>query len=100
MADLIFKARRACDERQLRERLERAETELSSRHRLVPPASAAMKAVLEALERIAARPRSTVLLLGETGVGKEVLARYLHARTAPAAPFVHLNCAALHEQTA
>ena len=100
MADLIFKARRACDERQLRERLERAEMELSSRHRLVPPVSAAMKAVLEALERIAARPRSPVLLLGETGVGKEVLARYLHARTAPAAPFVHLNCAALHEQTA
>ena len=37
-----------------------------------------------------------VLLQGETGVGKEVLARKLHARSARAAyPFLKLNCAAL-----
>ena len=100
MGDLIFKARRASEERQLRDRLERAENELSARHRLIPPASQAMKDVIESLERIAGRPRSPVLLLGETGVGKEVLARHLHARSAPAAPFVHLNCAAISEQTA
>jgi len=37
-----------------------------------------------------------VLLQGETGVGKEVLARKLHAKSARAAhPFLKLNCAAL-----
>jgi two-component system response regulator AtoC len=37
-----------------------------------------------------------VLLQGETGVGKEVLARKLHARSARAGhPFLKLNCAAL-----
>jgi DNA-binding NtrC family response regulator len=100
MEDLIFKARRASDERRLRERLERAESELHQQHQLVPPASKAMKEVLEALEQIASRPRSPVLLLGETGAGKEVLARHLHARSAPMEPFVHLNCAAINEQTA
>ena len=52
------------------------------------------------LERIATTPRSPVLFLGETGVGKEVLARELHRQAAgEAAPFVHVNCAALPEST-
>jgi len=54
-----------------------------------------MLAALQMLERIATAPRSTVLLLGETGVGKEVLARHLHALQGGQGPFVHINCAAL-----
>jgi transcriptional regulator with PAS, ATPase and Fis domain len=48
-------------------------------------------------ERVAAAPIN-VLLLGETGVGKEVLAEFIHARSArAAAPLVAINCAALSE---
>ena len=36
-----------------------------------------------------------VLILGESGVGKEVIARYLHARSGRREPFVKVNCAAL-----
>ncbi|WP_020680941.1 nitric oxide reductase transcriptional regulator NorR [Marinobacterium rhizophilum] len=41
----------------------------------------------------------TVLVLGETGVGKELVARTLHAQSnRRQAPLVHINCAALPEQ--
>ncbi|MGE0482561.1 MAG: sigma 54-interacting transcriptional regulator [Gammaproteobacteria bacterium] len=47
------------------------------------------------VEKAAASP-VTVLLLGETGVGKEVFARSLHAQSARAErPFVAVNCAAI-----
>jgi transcriptional regulator with GAF, ATPase, and Fis domain len=52
-----------------------------------------------ALIRKAARSQVTVLLLGETGVGKEMFARALHIYSTRAkGPFVAVNCAALPEQ--
>jgi two-component system response regulator AtoC len=101
LSDLVMKARRATDELRLRERLTRAEGELSGRRKLIAPASAKMKEVLATLERIAQSPRSAVVLLGETGSGKEVLAWHVHRSGAgESAPFIHVNCAALPEATA
>jgi DNA-binding NtrC family response regulator len=51
-----------------------------------------------AMARKVARTPATVLLLGETGVGKEVMAKQIHAWSPRAsAPFVRVNCAALPE---
>ena len=57
----------------------------------------AMRVVYEQAAR-AARASISVLLLGETGVGKEVLARAIHRHSPRAAgPFMGMNCAALAE---
>ncbi len=60
--------------------------------------SASFRAAFGLLSKAAASPIS-VLLLGETGVGKEVFARWLHEHGARAGrPFVAVNCAAIpHE---
>jgi len=56
-----------------------------------------MSAVKRIAARIAAR-RSTVIILGETGTGKEMLARYIHEHSPRAAkPFVPVDCSSLSE---
>jgi two-component system, NtrC family, response regulator AtoC len=60
--------------------------------------SAAMKEVLRLASIVASSASTTVLIQGETGAGKEVVARYIHARSPRAsAPLQALNCAALPE---
>lgn len=65
----------------------------SSRHRLVgesPP----IRQVKALIERIAASP-ATVLIQGETGTGKELVARLLHHNSGRNGNFVPVNCGAI-----
>jgi two-component system nitrogen regulation response regulator NtrX len=60
--------------------------------------SPALRKVLEAVRR-AAPTNATVLLLGESGVGKELVARTIHRNSARSAHrFVQVNCAAIPEE--
>jgi DNA-binding NtrC family response regulator len=74
------------ENRQLRQRL--------GKHEIVWKGDA-MRRVMAQLERVAAS-ESRVCILGETGTGKELVARTIHERSARASgPFVTLNCAAV-----
>jgi two-component system, NtrC family, nitrogen regulation response regulator NtrX len=60
--------------------------------------SPSLRGVLEAVKR-AAPTNATVLLLGESGVGKELVARTIHRNSARAGQrFVQVNCAAIPEE--
>lgn len=64
----------------------------------LPTAADPETLALFALADRVAQADITVLVNGPTGTGKEVLARYIHARSSRAAgPFIAINCAALPE---
>ena len=81
------------ENRALKQRLERIEGPT----RLVGD-SRPMEQVRRLIDKVAPTD-STVLILGETGTGKELVARALHERSLRAdKPFVPVNCGALPEQ--
>jgi DNA-binding NtrC family response regulator len=62
----------------------------------VDPAS---QAVLRLLDRVADSD-AAVQIAGETGTGKELVARYIHRKSGRAGPFLAVNCGAIAEQLA
>jgi DNA-binding NtrC family response regulator len=65
-----------------------------------PPADiifAGMEKVRQEIEQVA-DSEATVLLLGESGTGKSLIAKALHHISGKEGPFVELNCAAMPEQ--
>jgi two-component system nitrogen regulation response regulator NtrX len=83
----VLKLRRLESEnRQLRQRL--------GKHEIVWTAEV-MRKIMAQVERVAAS-ESRVCILGETGTGKELVARTLHERSPrSSSPFITLNCAAV-----
>jgi two-component system response regulator HydG len=97
--ELLMRVRSAVERRQLARQVDLLQRQIQ------PPGSLdsligesdAMRRVKEVIRRAAPAP-GTVLITGETGTGKELAARAIHAGSARAErPFVALNCAALTE---
>jgi DNA-binding NtrC family response regulator len=97
--ELLMRVRSAADRRQLARQvdlLQRQNQPAASLDALVGE-SRAMAKVKDLIQRAAAAP-GTVLITGETGTGKELAARAIHAASSRAQrAFVAVNCAALTE---
>lgn len=95
--DVLLRLRRAVKERSLEKRVNLLEQQLDlERDKYVPLSNHPKMEQLLALARKVARTHSTVLIQGETGVGKELVARMIH-NWSPRAEhaFVPVNCGAL-----
>lgn len=89
---------RALDALTLRRRLESEQDERGSQYQLrnVASQSHTMKQLLEQIREVAENPKSSVMLLGETGTGKEFFARVIHHNgPRSAGPFIGVNCTAI-----
>jgi transcriptional regulator with PAS, ATPase and Fis domain len=72
--------------------------ETAAQKREVIAESASMRAVLNFVRRVAASEATTVLLEGENGTGKDLVAKTLHYQSLrQAEPFIAINCAAIPE---
>ena len=94
---VLVTVKKGLEVRELRQENRELKLAMESKYEMIGD-SPALRAVLEAVRR-AAPTSATVLLLGESGVGKELVARAIH-RNSPRAGqrFVQVNCAAIPEE--
>ena len=98
-ADLAFTLRKAQEREALRRENRELRAALAREHRFdaLVARSEPMKNLFTTIARVA-NFKTTVLINGETGVGKELVARSIHTRSPRAAkPFVAINCGAIPE---
>ena len=97
--ELLVVVRRALDHQRLRTeyRYLLSERDEQFDHYGIVGRSRAMEEVIRRAELVA-QTKSTVLILGETGTGKELVARAIHDRSAQRdMPLIKVNCAAIPE---
>src|SRR5579875_570220 len=85
---------RALELRRLTRDLERLRGELEERRELLIGRTPAMQEIYKVIGRVAPTD-ATVLIQGETGTGKELVARTIHHHSDRRGPFVALNCSAI-----
>ena len=102
LPELVVTVQKALEAKRLQRAVQALQGEASRRltKGLHLGTSPAMKTVLSMVDKVAQAPSTTVLIEGESGSGKEVVAHLIHHRTASRAgqPFVELNCASIPEQ--
>jgi len=95
MAVMFHAIERVMRERELRREIVKLTRALSGEHDGLVARSSAMRKVIELAGRVA-EIDATVLLTGESGVGKGAVAAFIHGRSERArGPLLSVNCAAL-----
>jgi two-component system nitrogen regulation response regulator NtrX len=91
---ILVLLRNALQHLDLREENNRLRETIESRYEIVGK-SYAIRAVIDKIDKVAATP-ATVLITGENGTGKELVARAVHRQSSRAkGPFIEVNCAAI-----
>src|SRR5947209_2180138 len=94
---VLVSLRNALDQRQLRDENRSLKKAVEIRHQMIGD-SGGLKQVMAAVAR-AAPTNATVLITGESGVGKELVARTIHRNSLRSRErFVQVNCAAIPEE--
>src|SRR5215210_661135 len=94
---VLVSLRNALDQRRLRDENRSLKKAVEVRHQMIGD-STALKQVMAAVAR-AAPTNATVLIQGESGVGKELVARTIHRNSLRSRErFVQVNCAAIPEE--
>jgi two-component system nitrogen regulation response regulator NtrX len=94
---VLVSLRNALDSRQLRDEVRSLKKAVEVRHQMIGD-STGLKQIMAAIGR-AAPTNATVLITGESGVGKELVARTIHRNSLRSRErFVQVNCAAIPEE--
>ena len=94
---VLLDAKRAIERRTLEMEYNALKQDLTKKWRLIGN-SKTMKQLMEQID-IAAQSNSRVLILGESGSGKEIVAHILHDQSGRAEkPFIEMNCAAIPQE--
>ncbi|HZT76670.1 MAG TPA: sigma-54 dependent transcriptional regulator [Vicinamibacterales bacterium] len=94
---VLVSLRNAFDQRQLRDENRSLKRAVELRHQMIGE-SPALKLVMASVAR-AAPTNATVLITGESGVGKELVARTIHGNSRRSRErFIQVNCAAIPEE--
>jgi len=97
LPQLSVVVRRALEDQRLRDEVRQLRAQVQQRYSFdnIIGRSKAMRVVFDQIQAVA-ETETTVLLLGESGSGKELVARAIHAHSLRRdGPFVALNCAAI-----
>jgi len=95
---ILMVVQKALERKELQEENQYLRQELESKYRMVIGESEQMKNVMEIAQKVA-KSKTTVLIGGESGTGKQLMARAIHAMSdRKNKQFIQVNCTTLTEQ--
>ncbi|MBI5042926.1 MAG: sigma-54-dependent Fis family transcriptional regulator, partial [Nitrospirae bacterium] len=96
--EMIININKALEHQRLKEQVEHIRLQQKDDMNLsrIVAESSMMKDVVSLVEKVSQTPRTSVLIYGESGVGKEMIANLIHYKSSRASgPFIKVNCAAI-----
>ncbi|MBC8184093.1 sigma-54-dependent Fis family transcriptional regulator [candidate division KSB1 bacterium] len=95
---ILLVVKKALERKDLKDENIYLRKELENQYQMVVGESSEMKKIMDTVQKIG-KSKTTVLIQGETGTGKQLMARFIHNTSdRKGKPFVQVNCTTLSEQ--